>query len=439
MKIKNKSICIRTLHHKPRLTIESIEVILLEVSAFFSTMGTTIFGIDVGIGYISLFRLFFLVEVMIFFLSKLSVSRAIILNKNASRSVCLISVWLLYAVLSLLWSRDIAGYFRILFFIVVGFILVIIMLDVCNHRDVERVMMAFNLGLLVQAIIGAREYLTGDYKYISEYTLNFYISRGYRYPIAMMFNPNDFSTGMYFAAMISLYFIFRKGMNRLMRIMNSCMFLLYSFLIVIGGSRAVLIGLFLSLLFVIFSRQKKVVKCFIVIATLIIVALPWTMQIVLSHVDLGYFQTQGESFSTRSNLIKNGLTFLLKTFGFGVGNGQIEYWMRNYAIYPVKEVENMHNFWAEMLTGYGILIFAGFLVFYIKMTYDFYLEYKRNVRSQNAIQSLVMAGSLIGFVFASISSSSNLSKEYVWVFFAICIVLQRDVGKSEGNVFSLSH
>lgn len=42
----------------------------------------------------------------------------------------------------------------------------------------------------------------------------------------------------------------------------------------------------------------------------------------------------------------------------------------------------------------------------------------------------MIAGALIGYIISSISSSSNLSKEYVWFFFAICFVLLNEMGRN---------
>lgn len=403
------------------------QVLLLEVIAFTSSMGTTVFGIDIGIGSISLFRLFLLFEIFMYLASKINGPYPSSFTKKGARLIALLGLWLLYVFFSLLWARDVTGYFRTLFFILIGFTLIFIMMDICNKQDIEMIMIAFNVGLLLQATIGTYEYLTGKYMYISQSTLDFYISRGYRYPIAMMFNPNDFSTAMYFASMISLYFIFSKDISMLMKITNGCMFVLYSFLIIMGGSRAVLFGLCLSI-FSIFYLKRKTAGRLMIILGLILIS-PWIVQWSTMHIDLSYYQTQGESFSIRSNLIRNGVVFLLKTGGMGVGNGQIEYWMRNYAIYPVKTVENMHNFWAEMLTQYGIIVFLGLLIVYVNMICHFYHQYKKN-NGQDGIKSLVIAGALIGYIISSISSSSNLSKEYVWFFFAICFVLLNEMGRN---------
>jgi len=76
------------------------------------------------------------------------------------------------------------------------------------------------------------------------------------------------------------------------------------------------------------------------------------------------------------NLIRNGLVFLSSTFGFGVGAGNIEYWMEHNPVYNTSSITNMHNWWIEILVAYGVIIFILYIVFFAKLFMNFYRKYK---------------------------------------------------------------
>jgi teichuronic acid biosynthesis protein TuaE len=136
------------------------------------------------------------------------------------------------------------------------------------------------------------------------------------------------------------------------------------------------------------------------------------------------FSSQSGSDFVRINLIKNGLFFLISTLGFGVGAGNIEYWMSHKAMYNTGGVLNIHNWWLEILVGYGVVIFIMYIVFYFKLFRSFYRKFKYSRSKVDMSMSLGIMCFMIGYVIGSISSSSNISSEWLWVFWGIAIAYQ---------------
>lgn len=136
--------------------------------------------------------------------------------------------------------------------------------------------------------------------------------------------------------------------------------------------------------------------------------------------------TEGEnSDNIRKNLILNGLLFLLPTLGMGTGIGGIESYMASNWVYETYGITNIHNWWMEILVGSGIFIFAGYIIFYIKLCRDNYSRYKsKNTTSLERSTAFAFLGFMIAFIIASISSSSNMGNEMLWVFWAIIIAFQ---------------
>src|SRR5699024_9016714 len=116
----------------------------------------------------------------------------------------------------------------------------------------------------------------------------------------------------------------------------------------------------------------------------------------------------GISNMTRMTLIDNGFYFLRDTLGFGVGAGNIEHWMKTNAFFQVGDKSNMHNWWIEILTGYGVFIFVLYVLVYASMllrAYQYY-RYSKDAFVRNA--SLSIIGYLAAFTLSSISSASNI-------------------------------
>ena len=121
------------------------------------------------------------------------------------------------------------------------------------------------------------------------------------------------------------------------------------------------------------------------------------------------------SDNVRINLIKNGLYFLAETYGFGVGAGNLHYWLRDRTVYDVGQIMFIHNWYIEVLVTFGVLFFVIYMLFHITVFLDLYKNIDRNnIWSLNNVFLM----SYIVFSIVCISSSSNTSAEWVWMYFA---------------------
>lgn len=114
----------------------------------------------------------------------------------------------------------------------------------------------------------------------------------------------------------------------------------------------------------------------------------------------------------------------MKTFGLGTGVGNITYWMNNYALYYTAGVTNIHNWWFEILTGYGVFVFIFYIIFYFNIFKDTINIYKN---TESDFDKNIAFGILLfmtAFIIASISSSSNISNEWLWVYWGTVIAFQ---------------
>ena len=103
----------------------------------------------------------------------------------------------------------------------------------------------------------------------------------------------------------------------------------------------------------------------------------------------------GASVYVRINLIRNSFIFLWQHLGLGVGAGNVEYHMAHFQIYNTYGILNVHNWWVEILANYGILIFVGFVAFYLGLFAKLYKAYSKLT---NTSEKMICEALLVGLV-----------------------------------------
>ena len=104
--------------------------------------------------------------------------------------------------------------------------------------------------------------------------------------------------------------------------------------------------------------------------------------------------------------------------------------MERYAIYPTGGITNIHNWWGEILTAYGLVVFIGYLLLYWKLFSTCYqLSVSKTENKEVSVIATSIACSLAGFVIGAVSSSSNISSEWLWVYMAVVIAFVGIEGK----------
>lgn len=417
------------------------------LTSFFAAQ---IFTIDLGFFQLSLFRVAILLAPILLVLKALKSRYPIYLIPNGKNrySVRFMILWAFYALISIAWVNNYSSAFRSLYFIISGVICIIIFSIFLNKK--KHFIIAFNLMhfmVLIHNIIGWYEIFTRDYKFISVENIIYYSNIKNRIPISMLGNPNDYALLMFFGVFIS-YACFKINNKKIYKFIPIVTLISSYIMIFATQSRANIIGILISTtLFLILTKKHKKYLILSLILTgvvLLIIFQPSIIEILMNRINMAFEfrfdQTNLNSEVKRINLIRNGLYFLIMTLGFGTGSGNIEHWMQYRAIYPVGMVTNIHNWWMEILVGYGIFIFILYMKFFLKLLISMYAVVKNKLTTEfNKSISLSIFLSLIGFVIASLSSSSNIVKEWLWVYWAVVIAFQgyvyrcNDKVNNEGN------
>ncbi len=407
---------------------------LLYFSLATSFFAAQIFTINLSFFQLSLFRIAVLMAPYLLLLNALRPSfKLTIIPKEENRfSVKFMILWLLYAITSLLWVKDYALGVRSIYFISIG-VLFVVLFSVF-FKTKKDFLICFNIMQLMVALhnlIGWYEIITRNYRFISPENIDYYRQTERGIPISMFGNPNDFALLMVFGVFIA-YICLKLNYSILTKNFSMVLIISCTVLVFVTQSRANIIGLLMAmaLILILTWKNKNILTITIMIIILIIsfVLKPDLYVGLISSISNAFhfeFSTiYSNSESKRLDLLRNGLNFLKSTYGFGTGAGNIEYWMEYKAIFPVGRITNIHNWWMEILVGYGVIIFFLYLLFYKKLFISMYSTFKKADDYFERAMSLGILGCMTGFIIASVSSSSNISKEWLWSFWAVVVAFQ---------------
>lgn len=401
-------------------------------------IGAKIFSIDIGIMNISLYRMGLFVMIFYLLLNNLFLDKSFTIKIKDRQSLIIRSyfLWMLYAIYSLAWVLDLKAGIKTLFFLITGFLCIWIFSTIVREeKDFKNIFNIMLLMVFLHNALGWFELQTGIYLFADLSKVDRYNKFSYdkaaRLPVTLFANPNDFATLMTFGVFVS-FIVFLNTKKVWLKIFSILTGFSSVILILRSGSRGNMVGLLLGLtaimiLFLFKNVNKYVLISIGVFAVMVILLYPPFNQKLISVIQnriLSRFGSQSMSIRSdaiRFNLIKNGLFFLVQTIGFGTGVGNIEYWMAERSLFNVAKISNMHNWWMEILVAYGIIVFVIYVLIYLLKLHTFIIAYFKSNDSFIKNTSLCLFGFMMSYVVSSVSSSSNIDTEWIWLLWAVII------------------
>ncbi len=353
-------------------------------------------------------------------------------NRTNVKGVLLFLVfWLSYGAISLLWAKSIIEGIKALFLLGLG--ISFVFLAVFTFTRMTHLFWYYGIWLVMTVIllmIGMMNHFTQ----IQLPTSNLYGAAEYKrsYPTAVFFNQNDFATFL----TISFFFYLSLTKNsRQVWLKTSGLLLAILCVVTIywTESRASLLGVGFGLIAYIYILLPKVFKkitALIGTAAFILAAFVFSgkaAEKIVGLINASDIYLNNEvlpSNIARINLLKNTIYFFVESFGFGVGAGNIPFYLKNESIYATNQVVEVHNWLAEIMGNYGIFVLLGYVTMYAVLFYRLYQLYQRKIsRKHNVLLEAGMLG-MVGFLVSSISPSSVSNLFFHWVFlgFVISIV-----------------
>jgi len=275
---------------------------------------------------------------------------------------------------------------------------------------------------------------------------------------------NDFATYMYIFSFLINFFLFKKLKKYFLKIIIFVLnFLLFFYLFIFTQSRANQIGLtiyflsFFIFLFYLYFYRKKNKIFFIFILIISILILIFLSFFVYNHFENKIneflllnnntnFQTLLESKDiypnstiVRIRLIFNSFQIIKDScfLGVGPGNGQELMPIYSEKYYYTAGIRSIHFFWLELLVDYGIISFILFILFYFSIIFYILRNiFTKNIKeennniNENIIIKILSLSTLLGFIIASISISTLVTRPLVWIYlYFILFSLRRDDAK----------
>lgn len=333
--------------------------------------------------------------------------------------------WLFYAAISVFWVASLSRWFVGMFFVGCGiFSILFITYYIREEHEVKNLFKIF--------------FVVSIFHQLSAWIESMSVT----YPKTTFGNQNDFAT-MLLAGLFVGMLLFLNTKKVWLKLFIIGYLISGYFLIEITSSRAnslaLLVGLSVMLVVKIFDFKLSRTIFYIILGAMVFFLLILLISPAFRD-SLGEFMTQlfagpirrFGSNRNRINMVLNGFYFLLGSFGLGVGAGNVEHYLVNESILYV-DAPNIHNWFMDILVGYGIIVFVLYVIMYVYILRKLFLNYKHSTNTFIKYTSLVLFGYLIAFIISSNSSATNIIIEWQWVFWGIIIAFVQYTEYYESN------
>ncbi|MTT31856.1 hypothetical protein GMB86_07510 [Terrilactibacillus sp. BCM23-1] len=388
-------------------------------------------ALSIHVGFFSLFlyRIVLIAALMVFIVHLVSEKRlSHYWNQVQTKEILLFLLfWMIYGVISLLWAKSLLEGIKYLFLLGIGILFIFLASFTFTH--VSRLLLFQKIWIIMSIcliLIG----FVNHFGHIQLPTSTLYGGPSYKlsYPTAVFFNQNDFAT---FLSIAIFFFITAAKASR--NVGSKTMLILFAilsvYLIHLTESRASLLGVILGCLVYLFIHLKaRVKKITVMVIGILALFSPFYMGGIFNKIQTlftAYHQYPTNqplpSNVVRAHLLQNTFHYLIDSFGFGVGAGNIPVYLKERSIYDIDQVYEVHNWLAEIAGNFGIGILLGYITMYSYLFFTLYKLYKRQTNRQ--YKALLEAGmmGLVGFAVSSISPSSVSNLYFHWVFLAFTI------------------
>ncbi|MBM7690812.1 teichuronic acid biosynthesis protein TuaE [Peribacillus deserti] len=413
----------------PHVSYKQISVSAMYILLASTFLNQTLLSIKVGFFTLFLYRLILIAAAFIFMVH---VARDRELPRYWSgvqvKGVMLFLLfWLAYGGVSLLWAKSVVDGIKYLFLLGIG--VVFVFLAVFTFTSINRLLMVYAIWMLMTVflmIIG----LVNHFFDFQLPTSTLYGGPQYKlsYPTSVFFNQNDFATFL----TLSFFFYLAAAKNSThasVKTISIMLAFLAVYLIYLTESRASLLAVIAGLgvyFFLILPRGlKKITGCLgAAVATLAIFMMFSKFEKLFSLLfsPSGY-QARYEALPSneaRLNLLKNTMHYLGESFGFGVGAGNISFYLKNEPVFHTNYVVEVHNWLAEILGNFGLIVFLGYAVMYLYLFFSLFKMYGTGGRKEKTLIEASMLA-MVAFLVSSISPSTMINLYFHWVFLGFVI------------------
>jgi teichuronic acid biosynthesis protein TuaE len=328
---------------------------------------------------------------------------------------------LAWALLSLLWCRDLVTGVRYCVFLSAGVFLIFCIREYARESARLRAMLTASGGIAAVAILfGLVERATGFH--LPESAMHQLPAR-YQWMVTSVFhNPNEFATYMALWVPPFLAVLF-EGRSLRLRAASGAVCAAAAYCLLCTGSRANILALALALVTLcslLWVRRPLYVALVVVVAGFAGLYGLYAFTTSAESHQLGALEMStvlAEGARARGGLVWDGLALLSQTYGVGVGAGNVEGHMAQLG----HHIQNVHNWWLEVLVNLGFIGAAAYLLFYAATALGLFHVYRRSPDRYLRLVALGFLAGLVGFSIGCLSSSSLIAWAPMWIYFGLCV------------------
>ena len=327
-------------------------------------------------------------------------------------------IWLIWTVLSFWRATAVNLWAYYVLYLGVTILLLQYLIRIYDVFVFEAIPKALSASLFVHLVIGLYEITSHRYLFeVGQFSKRYYGKVG----VSVFHNPNDYSTFVIVILPFIVY-LFAHEKQFVKKLWYCLLVALSILMLIINESRLAVLSLFvLGILYMFVLTRRSQYR--ILYYLLFVIALAgvfsfsksrvWLMNILLEN-SLNFSKSSDQ---IRWNLIKNGFYFLRKTYGFGVGAGNLHEWLATKSIYYIGDIRYMHNWYIEILATFGVVFFVLYLIYHIRIIRTLF---HNSITEKNILG--IHTGyflSFICFTLMSVSSSTNVYSEWIWMYLAV--------------------
>ncbi|MCM3668140.1 O-antigen ligase family protein [Mesobacillus maritimus] len=385
-----------------------VMVYVLVVTTF---LNQSVIQLDIGFFSLFLYRIMLILAATVFLVH-------LVANRNLADywehvhvkgPLIFLLLWLSYGFASLVWAYSFVDAIKYLFLLGLG--VVFVFLAVFTFTTMPRLYFFYAIWMgMTLLLLGIG--LINHYLQFQLPTSSLYGASDHKlgYPTAVFFNQNDFATFL----TISFFFYLAVARNgKQMWLKTICLVLsgLTFYIISLTESRAGVLAVVVGLLSYLFLLVPPIIKK-IMLATGTIAVIGAAVLIVPSII--GNEPIDASSNAVRLNLLKNTFHYVVNTYGFGVGAGNLPVYLEYQPVYETHSILEVHNWLAEIAGNFGILVLLGYVTMYGYLFSSLYRIYRNRTQHKALLEGLMIT--LIAFLVASISPSSVSNLYFHWVY-----------------------
>ena len=248
------------------------------------------------------------------------------------------------------------------------------------------------------------------------------LSGQWRVACGFLKNQNDMST---FLALFSPLFLISLITRRepYWKVPSLFLFLNGFLLIYMNSSRINIAGFLLQIVVFVYLMNKRAVIYALLAGAVLLTLVDITGIYDVFGKIFGFIRayTNDNSFITRFNMGLNSILLTADRLSIGVGAGNMEHYIADYTVlYVEHRITSPHNFWAELLGEYGIILFTGFLWIYGNILVTLYRSVTADRKN---ITAAVIFTIMLGFSIHVLSSSSIFAQKHIWILFGLAAVM----------------